>query len=65
MQGDVPVNGEVSKQQKLKLFQILMTIEKKVEKGELLNTRTGRQLTKQETNEYAKKYIEKVIAGEI
>lgn len=65
MQGDVPVNREVSKQQKLKLFQILMTIEKKVEKGELLNNRTGRPLTKQETNEYAKKYIEKVIAGEI
>ncbi|MGL5550232.1 MAG: hypothetical protein ACRDD4_11080 [Culicoidibacterales bacterium] len=59
------MSQSLPKSKQIKLFQILMAIEKKVDKKELINRQTGKPYTKIEVNNYVQRYIEKVIADEV
>lgn len=59
------MSQSLPKSKQIKLFQILMAIEKKVDKKELINRQTGKPYTKIEVNNYVQRYIEKVVADEV
>ncbi|MGL6056800.1 MAG: hypothetical protein ACRC17_00600 [Culicoidibacterales bacterium] len=59
------MSQSLPKSKQIELFRILMTIEKKADKKEMINRQSGRPLTKVEVNNYVQKYIEKVIADEV